>query len=631
MKRMNVIALCLTIASLVTSCSGGGGGGTSGNSSGGGAPAIGPGDTQLYFPNTLGDTWYLNVTGTDNNGNPTRDLGKLSVTGTKTVLGQLASIFQEQLYSDPSGSTPLENYYAKSLEGVTFLGDNDPLDTLTLQMIPYKELLFPVQVGQIELLSRSGLNFGMDLDGDGRNETISLTLQSNITGFESVNVAAGSFPSAVKRVLNLTGTLHLSASGVNVPITKVETTWAVPRVGFVKRTDTTTIQDPTGGSSSQTASLEARGYVIDGISHGMGWPFTVTSNLSNINYTSPIGHPAIASDGTNFLVMAKKASGPATSPNSLANWIGTLVGPDGAVIKTFDATVTAPVTDGMNTERAAIAFDGTNYLFVFENDHDLASTGPRPSLAGVWISRSGVPIGSEFALGPSGTNSPALAFDGTNYLLVYRKFIPISGLEQIRGVFISPGSGQITGGEFPITPAPGYQEDPAIAFDGTNYLVAWDQQGWDTQTPGIYVARVGRDSTVLDASGILISNQLGHPAVAFDGTNYMVAYQRSPNNLNYQIFATRISKGGQLLDGSPSTGGLPITTAPSISGVSVTLAFAGSEYWAAWVSTPAIGVYNGIFGARIGADGVVRSPGSSGMPISPKTSSFYPAIAMNPT
>jgi hypothetical protein len=249
-------------------------------------------------------------------------------------------------------------------------------------------------------------------------------------------------------------------------------------------------------------------------------------------------------------------------------------------------------------------------------------------------------LGNSVDVAPPGSSAPAIAFDGTSYLLAYQYRHPDSGLYQAYGVLLSPDTGQIAGaGAFALTLAPGYQTDPAVACDGANCLVAWDQAQWGNQAPGVRAARVNHAGTVLDTDGFAVftpgnlSNlptlaQSGHPQIAFDGTNYLIVYERWPQNLVIQLAGTRISKAGMLLDGTPATGGFPVTANPDGYAADVSLTFAGTEYWAAWRSSGMSDDYSGgIYGARIGVDGTIRSPGMSGMLLSPPADPYYPAIA----
>src|SRR6185295_17422944 len=80
---------------------------------------------------------------------------------------------------------------------------------------------------------------------------------------------------------------------------------------------------------------------------------------------------------------------------------------------------------------------------------------------------------------------------------------------------------------------PTAEATPAVAFDGTNYLVAWeDRRG---PVPLIYGNRVrASDGALLDgANGFQIGSSFSSvgPAVAFDGTNWLVAFQVTATSL----------------------------------------------------------------------------------------------------
>ena len=279
----------------------------------------------------------------------------------------------------------------------------------------------------------------------------------------------------------------------------------------------------------------------------------------------------MAFDGTNYLVVWQD-----DRSGSAYDIYGARVSRAGAVL---DGTGIAISTAASDQSAPAVAFDGTNYLVVWQDaslgiGYDIY--GARVSRAGAVLDGSGIPISTA----ANDQVAPAVAFDGTNYLVVWEDrrsgtssdiygarvsragavldgtgiAISTAASDQVRTggglrrhqlpggvgghVAPEPASRHLRGaGEpgrygprrpgIPISTAADHQVAPAVAFDGTNYLVVW-QDGRSGTSRDIYGARVSRAGAVLDGTGIPIStaaNDQYAPAVAFDGTNYLVVWR----------------------------------------------------------------------------------------------------------
>ena len=75
------------------------------------------------------------------------------------------------------------------------------------------------------------------------------------------------------------------------------------------------------------------------------------------------------------------------------------------------------------------------------------------------------------------------------------------------------------------------QTRPAVAFDGTNFLVTWqDTRDIPTDTSAnIYACRLTPSLEVLDSAGILVAGTREEeyvPAVCWGGSDFLVAWHR---------------------------------------------------------------------------------------------------------
>lgn len=335
------------------------------------------------------------------------------------------------------------------------------------------------------------------------------------------------------------------------------------------------------------------------------------------------GRPSIGYDGTNYLVVYRKL--PAGTLH------GTLISGAGAVLSSFQISD----VEGLwwNNVQTCVAFDGTNYLVVFSNNNGL--WGQRVSTSGVALDGA-----TGFQIAGTSNWNPAIAFDGVNYIVVYEKFVNLpDNPYDIYGIRISPAGAM--SGEIAISTRSGYQVNPAISFDGTNYFVVWEDRpaGSTSENFHIYGSRIKNDGTVLDPAGIPIVTATGpqeYPEIAFDGTNYLAVW------LNWPIpclYGKRISQGGILLDGTASEPGIAINSFPSTSKAYPAMIFDGTKYFIVWsYSTKSVYPPAGIYGAKVSVSGILDGvPDAAGIPLSgppPKSTNSkytYPAVLKNGT
>ena len=124
---------------------------------------------------------------------------------------------------------------------------------------------------------------------------------------------------------------------------------------------------------------------------------------------------------------------------------------------------------------------------------------------------------------------PALAYGGGNYLLVWEEATlgQTSADERHHGRPGGSGNRQDGGAGHQRNHAAHRRRRPGVAFDGTNFLVVWEDHR--DAMPAVYGNRVRpSDGALLDgANGFRVGNSASGqaPAVAFGGGEYLVAFQ----------------------------------------------------------------------------------------------------------
>jgi hypothetical protein len=171
-----------------------------------------------------------------------------------------------------------------------------------------------------------------------------------------------------------------------------------------------------------------------------------------------------------------------------------------------------------------VASDGNTFLVVWDTVAPAQVWGRR-------FTATGVPLGAAFMM-TSGAFNPVVAFDGANYLVVWRRNNS-NNQRDLYGFHVSP-TGALLGSE--ITVSRVLADDKggqSIACAGGVCLVSW-------RSVQVRASRVASDGTNLDPGGILVGSVTGSglpTSVAWDGAAFVVIW-RTGNQLRSQRVAT---------------------------------------------------------------------------------------------
>lgn len=193
--------------------------------------------------------------------------------------------------------------------------------------------------------------------------------------------------------------------------------------------------------------------------------------------------------------------------------------------------------------------EGNTLLFIIKKGVDGKSV-----VFGKIITKSGS-VGTEFRIstgcGKEHGGIGNLAFDGTNFIVVWTEDV---GDSEIRGAFVNPDGGVINA-NFSINASLSPSDDPcAVAFDETNYLIIWpDEIGGEASEEwvifGQFFDKSGNPkSGVISISEVSSPGDIIAPSATFDGTNYLITWNRYNNNTTgWDIIGRIVGKDGNLL------------------------------------------------------------------------------------
>ncbi len=302
----------------------------------------------------------------------------------------------------------------------------------------------------------------------------------------------------------------------------------------------------------------------------------VSTNPMLLDVTSV---PSAAFDGTNHLVVW--VADPPSDPCEDVIF-GARVSPDGVVLDPTELQLTPCGVSQPKPRPIAVAFGGGVYLVAWRDTGDTIRALRVEPDGTVLDGPDGLIVGYGFY--------PWAAFDGSNFLVVWHRH-GSNGLE-IAGARVTPGGSVLDSGGFTVADPLLSQDHSSVAFGQSTYLVVWFdyRPNNDLYNASVYGARVSTTGTVLDPVPFKIGDRVRGqmpPNVAFDGTDFVVAWmaeQAAAKNRLTDVFAQRVSESGTLLEQRP----LPVATSYSHQ-FGPALGANGTHLLAAWTDHRCVG------------------------------------------
>lgn len=257
------------------------------------------------------------------------------------------------------------------------------------------------------------------------------------------------------------------------------------------------------------------------------FPVTSTTNVSMLG--------EVGFDGTNYLF--------GFAEDSISMVYAQFISSSGGLVG-------SKISLGYRGGAPLVEYDGTNYLFLWSGAKQVfnpdKSTGD--TIFGQFINTNGYLVGNRFIVATNASiSSPkggCLEFNNGNYIVIYKQSVNENDYNYV--VTISP-SGIIS---TPIQLSTQSAGDNAIAFDGTNYLVAWWSHGinhydYEQDIYGQFVSSTGSlvgSTFMIDDDNTNSDNPL---SMAFDGTKYMVTFHvREAERDDWNLYSRFVSTSG---------------------------------------------------------------------------------------
>jgi hypothetical protein len=223
---------------------------------------------------------------------------------------------------------------------------------------------------------------------------------------------------------------------------------------------------------------------------------------------------------------------------------------DGAVYPlTLDPTVSSPTPIG-GGYNPSIAFDGTNYLVVWQQ-----GTNSAGEVYGARVSGSGAFLSGPFLIssGVGAETHPDVAWNGSRFLVVWElQHTDASPLNDygVFGQFINSNGGTIGSNFLVYDPRSSGQRfderHPRVASNGVNFMVVWeDNTNYATLGLDIYWKTISGTGAIGFAQrAVGTAKTEAGPDVAWNGATYLIVYTLTFSSTDYDVYGQRLDPNG---------------------------------------------------------------------------------------
>jgi hypothetical protein len=342
--------------------------------------------------------------------------------------------------------------------------------------------------------------------------------------------------------------------------------------------------------------------------------------------------PSVASNGRDFFaVWSDRRDGVAEVYGARIASDGSLLDPHGVLIA-IAPVESYDVHAEWRYERPAVAFDGVNYVVVWS---DARTAMPSVYMRHV-VPATGLPLEPDATAITPGLDAvePAVACNGPSCLVTFsvhtRTFFDDGRPNEHLKLFGIFPAALRPAGPFQLTIAPqnvAWESQASIATNGSGFVVAFTEWLANPQpdifvvpvTPGIPVdAGLGYPVSTYDIS---VGFDSRTPSIASDGGSYLVAFRRWGS-----VFGVRLGPSGTPLD---DWYGIPLSHGP---GSNPSVAFNGTDYFVAWDREAATETaVSNVFGVRVSPAGGISPSGYDYYFALDANQQQHPSIAANPT